>query len=107
MTRRVQYNPYLHTSVTFELLVEALQRDPGETPLVKIAPFRVAEPRRFEPSDDERQNVRQLLESEAGRPIGGRLVVLNPNAHDRLPPAAGPSSASSSSTAHPRRASRT
>ena len=35
MTHRVQYNPYIHVSTYFYLLVEVLQSPPGECPLPK------------------------------------------------------------------------
>jgi ADP-heptose:LPS heptosyltransferase len=86
MTHRVQYNPYLHTASTFDLLVESLWRDPAELPLSKVAPpAPPAAPPRFAPSEAEKNAAVAIVEREAGRPIGGRLVVLNTNAHDRLP----------------------
>ena len=86
MTHRVQYNPYHHTSQAYALLVDALDCDPADTPLPKIAlaPFD-AQPPRFAPDDAEVARMRALLESLAGRPIAGPLVVLNPNTGDLIP----------------------
>lgn len=86
MTHRIQHNPYLHTSQAYELLVRALTLDATEVPLLKLQPEPlVHEPPRFEPTAAERQSVRQLLEGLAGYTVEGPLVLLNPNAHDRLP----------------------
>jgi len=79
MTHRVQYNPYLHTSVAYRLLVDSLELDPRDLPLAKVSP-NLNEPRhRFVPRPEETEKVRQLV----GR--AGPLVVLNPNTGDLLP----------------------
>ncbi|HEX4824041.1 MAG TPA: glycosyltransferase family 9 protein [Candidatus Polarisedimenticolaceae bacterium] len=81
MTHRVIYNPHLHTSQMFGVLVEALRVAADKLPTfdVRIPPFRHAEPTFF-PDADEQSRVRALL------PAGSaRLVLLNPNAGDMLP----------------------
>src|SRR5436309_2272112 len=35
LTHRVQYNPYIHTAAAYYLLVEAIDADPREVPLLK------------------------------------------------------------------------
>lgn len=80
MTHRVQYNPYLHTSRAYSLLVEALGENPDDLPLVKIPSRRSEETRhRFVPAAEETARVLAL----AGGP--GKIVVLNPNTGDLLP----------------------
>jgi len=81
MTHRVIYNPHLHTSQMFGVLVEALGVAANELPTldVRIPPFRHAEPTFF-PAANEQERVRALLPSGAQR-----LVLLNPNAGDMLP----------------------
>jgi len=37
MTHKIQYNPYLHTSVLYYLLVEAGLQNPSEVPMMKIS----------------------------------------------------------------------
>jgi ADP-heptose:LPS heptosyltransferase len=86
MTHRVQYNPYLHTAVTFDLLARALDADPAELPMLKQMPGeRIGQPPRIQVSDADREAVGDLLRNEAGKDVDGPIVVLNPNAHDRLP----------------------
>lgn len=85
MTHRVQHNPYLHTSVAYQLLVDALDEDPQELPLPKV-PARgsdIAAPT-YAPSEAEAAGVRQIL-ADAGRRGHGPLVILNPNTGDLLP----------------------
>lgn len=89
MTHRVQYNPYLHTSIAYRLLVDALDEDPRDLPLLKMdAGSPDHEGRfRFAPSDDDRARVLRILEEKAGRAgaASGRRVILNPNTGDLLP----------------------
>lgn len=86
MTHRVQYNPYLHTSIAYDLLVDALGQDPRDLPLLKIGVTAPAdgERHRFVPGEEEVARVRGILAERA--PAGvGRIVVLNPNTGDLLP----------------------
>jgi ADP-heptose:LPS heptosyltransferase len=86
MTHRVQYNPYLHVSELFTLLIRALDGDPKELPLLKEpADYRIRKAPRFKPGKDERERVREILREAYGREITGPLVLLNPNASDMLP----------------------
>lgn len=82
MTHRVQYNPYLHTSQAYSLLVEALGENPSDLPLLKIPSRRDPETRhRFVPDAEETERVSALI----GREKPGPIVVLNPNTGDLLP----------------------
>ena len=86
MTHRIQYSPYLHTAQAYYLLVEALQSDPAEVPMMKVAPPAIdfsAPP--FEPSAAELEKVRATLKQLAGKDPSGPIVLLNPNASDLLP----------------------
>ncbi len=86
MTHRVQYNPYLHTSQAYSNLVEALDQDPHDLPLLKIRTDRSDEERpRFVPTEEEKARVRALIDGGVGRGREGKLVVLNPNTGDLLP----------------------
>ncbi|MGP8201192.1 MAG: glycosyltransferase family 9 protein [Limisphaerales bacterium] len=79
MTHRVLYNPHLHTSATFQVLVEALGTDPARLPTLDFAPptaVHVLAP--FTPRPEETAVVRAML-------LGGPLILLNPNASDLLP----------------------
>lgn len=86
MTHRVQYNPFLHTSQAYALLVDALGADPADAPLPKVLPPPVdAEAPRFAPTPDEVARVRGLVEALAGYRLDGPVVVLNPNTGDLIP----------------------
>lgn len=86
MTHRIQYNPYLHTSKTYNLLVEALNIEPDDIPLLKIPVDCVEESTpKFIPNDDEIQEMKKLLVQNFGREVEKPLILLNPNASDMLP----------------------
>lgn len=88
MTHRVQYNPHLHVSLQYSVLVEAAHRDPAETPMLKV-PLAELERRRdapevlfrFTPLAADIQAVRQQLPASSSGPV----VLINPNASDLLP----------------------
>ena len=86
MTHRVHYNPYLHTSKAYHLLVAALDAAPEDVPLVKlpVGEFEESAPR-FVPGEEETEVVRKILARAFSRPIEGPMVLLNPNASDMLP----------------------
>lgn len=86
MTHRIQYNPYIHTSKAYLLLVEALTMDNNEIPLLKIPvnDIQVDIPK-FIPTDEEKKKVQDLLADKLGREIKYPVVLLNPNASDMLP----------------------
>lgn len=86
-THRVAYNPYVHTSQAFLGLVDAIDEDPTELPLVK-RPVPSAPPALppFEVSPHAAASIRRKLEAAHAGPIGdARLFVLNPNASERIP----------------------
>ena len=79
MTHRLLYNPHLHTSAMFQVLVEALGCDPARLPTLDFAPpaaQHVLHP--FAPRPEETAAVRAMLPA-------GPLLLLNPNASDLLP----------------------
>ena len=88
LTHRVQWNPYLHTSAAYLVLVEALLGDPADAPMLK-RPAPAADltpPPPFVPTEDETREVGAILERAARGPLGGApVVLLNPNASDLLP----------------------
>jgi ADP-heptose:LPS heptosyltransferase len=86
MTHRVHYNPYLHTAKAYALLVEALDADPGDIPLVKTKTETViAEAPVFVPTAAERASMERRLAEEFHCPAGALRILLNPNASDMLP----------------------
>lgn len=86
MTHRVLYNPLVHTARAYSLLVDALDADPGDAPLVKVpvGPLPPAAPL-FVPQASETQRIRALLDEVAGRSVERPIVLLNPNCSDLLP----------------------
>lgn len=85
LTHRVQYNPFQHTAQAYAALVAALDCDPADAPLPKLAAPPVEPPARFVPGADEVARGRALLAELAGGPVTGRVVVLNPNTGDLIP----------------------
>ena len=86
MTHRLSYNPYLHTSQTFLLMVAAL-----EQPVPRSGKLSVQVPQiekwvpNFEPMPSEQDEIRSLLQRETGNDSDPPIVLLNPNASDLLP----------------------
>jgi ADP-heptose:LPS heptosyltransferase len=86
MTHRLSYNPYLHTSQIFLLMVAAL-----EQPVPRSGKLSVPVPQiekwvpDFEPAAGEQDEVRSLLQRETGNDGEPQIVLLNPNASDLLP----------------------
>lgn len=86
LTHRVQHNPYLHTASAYYALVDALQADPKELPLLKQSLPRVdGTPPQFRPGAEECERVQALLDRLAARQVEAPIVLLNPNASDLLP----------------------
>lgn len=86
MTHRVQYNPYLHVSRAYRVLVEALGHDPEEIPLLKLPCHPVEESvPTFEPTADETAKVWEILSSCGTEKLKPQLVILNPKPGDLLP----------------------
>jgi ADP-heptose:LPS heptosyltransferase len=86
MTHRLSYNPYLHTSQIFLLMVAAL-----EQPVPRSGKLSVPVPQiekwvpDFEPAAGEQEEIRSLLQRETGNDGEPQIVLLNPNASDLLP----------------------
>jgi ADP-heptose:LPS heptosyltransferase len=85
-THRVTWNPYLHVSQLYVTLVRAAAADSRQVPLLKEPAPALAELEfpRFEPRDDERAAVAQML-AAAGVPRGAPVLLVNPNSSDLLP----------------------
>jgi ADP-heptose:LPS heptosyltransferase len=86
MTHRVQYNPYLHVSALYTLLVRALQADPAEEPLLKEPlETRTMDIPTFKPTPEEARKVKERIRELNGGEVAGPILLLNPNASDMLP----------------------
>ncbi len=86
MTHRLLYNPYLHTSQIFQLMVEALLLKPQTLPTFGQQPPPVEEELpRFQATLEEIEAVRSIVRASTGQQGLPRLILLNPNASDLLP----------------------
>lgn len=86
LTHALTYNFYLHTSLTFLSLVEALSAPTGEVPMLKRRmPELPHHLPAFRAGPEERQQMHQRLCHIARREVGRPLILLNPNASDLLP----------------------
>src|ERR1700736_2758610 len=86
MTHRLLYNPYIHTSQNFQLMVEALGQVPDNLPTFggRIPASDAVSPQ-FAVSPVVRKEVQAIVRREGGRSDEPLLILLNPNASDLLP----------------------
>lgn len=85
MTHRLLYNPHFHTSSMFEVMVEALTRDPALLPTFDFTPSANQIFAKFRPRPGEAAEVDALLQRESPGLGSAPLILLNPNAGDLLP----------------------
>lgn len=85
MTHRLSYNPHLHTSQMFEVMVEALTRDPALLPTFDFAPPAEQTFATFQLRPNERAEIDALLQRENAQLGSAPIILLNPNASDLLP----------------------
>ena len=84
MTHRLLYNPHLHATETFLMMIEALRVNADSLPTFPFRPDPSEKPLpQFVPRQDELAAVKELLGNIPGWQEG--LFVLNPNASDLLP----------------------
>jgi ADP-heptose:LPS heptosyltransferase len=86
MTHRLRYNPYLHTSQTFRLMVEALTFAPTDLTPFDMKPVAADDPPPiFTPTQSEVLEAQAILRRAARTETRLSLVLLNPNCSDLLP----------------------
>jgi ADP-heptose:LPS heptosyltransferase len=86
MTHRLSFNPYLHTSQTFRIMVDALDLPAGALPTFpQMAPPAAMASVRFQPDGSERAQVDVLIREQLGAKYPCRLILLNANASDLIP----------------------
>jgi ADP-heptose:LPS heptosyltransferase len=85
LTHRVQYNPYVHMSQNFLALVEALDLDPRDVPLVKRAIPLPEMTSRVPIKPAEHAYVRAELAKHVDPSRPARLVLINHDAGKLLP----------------------
>jgi ADP-heptose:LPS heptosyltransferase len=84
MTHRLLYNPHLHTTSMFQVLVESLKVDPAQLPTLGFTP--PSAQNCFPPftvKPDEVASVKAMMPQ--GNGAKSPIILLNPNASDLLP----------------------
>ena len=85
-THRLRFNPYLHTSQTFCMLVEALTVQSDRLPTFDLEPVLADDlPPPFRASPSEVDQARALLKETSPSSRFQPLILLNPNCSDLLP----------------------
>lgn len=96
MTHRIQYNPYLHTSVFYYSLVDATLQNPAEVPMMKVPISALQRGTKvdwavFTPTEREKKEMHERLtfnpslQGEENKRDEVKIIILNPNASDLLP----------------------
>jgi ADP-heptose:LPS heptosyltransferase len=83
-THRLLYNPHMHTTSMFQVLVESLECDPNNLPTINLNPPSAENTHaHFVPREGEIEPVKGVLPFKNGKcpPI----ILLNPNASDLVP----------------------
>jgi ADP-heptose:LPS heptosyltransferase len=86
MTHRLNYNPHLHASQMFEVMVDAINLSAKEMPRLNMdLPKMRAVESKFAADEAELKEFKAILEKEAGTSNYSPLILLNANASDMLP----------------------
>lgn len=86
MTHKIQYNPFLHVSVAYQLMVESLNSIRKDVPLPKINIENViTTAKKYWPPDQEIENIKDVIKSELKGEIIFPVIILNPNTSDMIP----------------------
>ena len=86
MTHRIRYNPHLHTTQTFAMLVAALDQPVESLPRFDMIPARPDDaPVCFSAQPGESAEVESILSRLTGQQAPPRMILLNANASDLLP----------------------
>jgi len=85
MTHRLSFNPFLHASQIFHLLVDAIGCPPERLPACDVAPPDGLTLPQITPTEQDLAAVRELLREAVGRETLPPLVLLNANCGDLLP----------------------
>lgn len=84
MTHRLVFNPFLHASQIFRLLVEAVEVSPDVLPAMPSGPWEDEQPPLIQPAEEEMLEVKAIVTRVTGRQ-SPRLILLNANTGDLLP----------------------
>jgi ADP-heptose:LPS heptosyltransferase len=86
MTHRVRYNPHLHTTQSFAMLLQALDFPSESFPTFDALPEPIDKvPPSFAPRAKEVAKVEALIKHHTGLAVTPPLILLNANASDLIP----------------------
>lgn len=86
MTHRLNYNPHLHASQMFEVMVEAIGLPAKDMPRLNMNLPEVRTIKsRFAPDEAKMKEFKAILEKESGTSNYSPLILFNANASDMLP----------------------
>ncbi len=84
LTHKVQYNPYLHVSISYAELTECMFIKEKDLPLLKLNPKKInIENFKYIPTKQERDRAYEIL--GINKSNKRKIILLNPNASDLLP----------------------
>ncbi len=85
LTHRLRYNPHIHASQTFRIMVEAVNAPADELPTFNILLPVIDElPPPFKPSQSETNEVKTILRQNLGSEDFEPLILINANCSDLL-----------------------
>ena len=85
MTHRLVSNPFLHASVVFRILVEALSVDPDRLPTLDLGEMPDEPLPMIEPEPEEIATVQGIVREVSGKDEMPPVILLNANTGDLLP----------------------
>ncbi len=86
MTHKIQYNPYIHVSLAYYLLVEALNFEKTEIPMLKINVDDIRlKPNYYLPETVEIEEVKTKIIQNSNVVLLRPIIIMNPNSTDLMP----------------------
>jgi len=85
MTHRVLYNPQLHTSQMFNVLVNALREDPRALPTYLLTLEKDRTPHKYQAPKEAQRKLKEKLFLKTPFQKNKKIILVNPNASDLLP----------------------
>ena len=85
MTHRVLYNPQLHTSQMFNVLVNALGEDPRALPTYPLTLEEDSAPHKYQAPKEAQRKLKEKLFLKTPFQKNKKIILVNPNASDLLP----------------------
>lgn len=86
LTHRLQYNPYVHVSKIFSIMIESLKADLNDKPICKFAFDNIdIKSAKVKIEDHDKEKIKTIVESEINRKLDEKIIIINPNASDLLP----------------------